>query len=330
MDIMFKTRGPEAVSGQVLIVDIDEKSLKALGQWPWPRNILAALTRRLAQNNALAIGFDMVFAEKDRTSPSTYFSNLPSGVQQHLPHGLLERLQEIPDLDYDALFGDALSQAPTVLGYAFQTMDDGLKSNEDLPFPSCVIRMHPQPDDTDSGSGYDRLPLIRAYRAIVNHPDMAMAESEGFVNVFSDDSGTTRQVPLMMLMDQVPYPSLALETFRIGQNIQDITLYVSQKIATDHPPILGIQMGKCFIPTDSFGQLFVNYRGPSHSFQYISAVDVLTRDTLPPIKNKFILIGTSATGLKDLRTTPFSTAAPGVEINATIIDNLISSDPFNL
>lgn len=322
MDMMFKIRGSQPVSENIIIVDIDEKSLSILGQWPWSRNLLADLTYNIYENGARAIGFDIIFAEKDRTSPSYYFKNLNASITKKIPKDVLSDLLQDDQLDYDSIFGQALSHGPTVLGYAFQFMDDGLKNNTQLPFPSGTIRLNP------NKLKFNDISLIPAYRTVSNHPSVAMAQSEGFINMGTDDSGTTRQVPLLMLMDDIPYPSLALEVYRIGMGIPHITIHASEKIKSPKAFILGIRMGDCFIPTDGFGKIFINYKGPAYSYKYISAVDVIKQPALPILKDKFVLIGTSSTGLFDLKATPFSTTVPGVEIHANIIDNLIRSDPF--
>ncbi|MCD4719170.1 MAG: adenylate/guanylate cyclase domain-containing protein [Desulfobacula sp.] len=322
MDIMFKIRGARPDSGKIIIVDIDEKSLKEIGQWPWPRNILADITKNLYKNDARAIGFDIVFAEKDRTSPIYYFKNLDPSITSQIPENILSKLFNNESMDHDSLFGQAISMGPTILGYVFQTQEDGLKSDTELPFPSSMIKI--KPDNVN----FQDLCLIPAYRAVVNNPLVSMAESEGFFNVSTDDSGTTRQVPLMMIMDNIPYPSLALETFRVGMKIPALTIQASGKIKAPKIPILGIYIGDKFISTDHSGQIFVNYRGPVNTFKYISAIDILTKPSLPVIKDKFVLIGSSSIGLFDLKTTPFSKSVPGIEINANIIDNLIKSDPF--
>ena len=322
MDMMFKIRGTRPDSGKVIIVDIDEKSLKKIGQWPWPRNILADITKNLYKNGARAVGFDVIFAEKDRTAPIYFFKNLDASITNQIPENVLSKLFNNESMDHDSIFGQAVSMGPSILGYAFLMKEDQLKSEHELPFPSSMIRI--KPDKIN----FKDLSLIPAYRAVTNIPKVAMAESEGFINVFTDDSGTTRQVPLMMIMDNIPYPSLALETFRVGMKIPSLTIQASSKIKTPQTTILGIHIGNKFIPTDSLGQIFVNYRGPVNTFRYISAVDILTKPSLPILKDKFVLIGSSSTGLFDLKTTPFSSAVPGIEINANIVDNLIESDPF--
>ncbi|WP_020588362.1 CHASE2 domain-containing protein [Desulfobacter curvatus] len=322
MDIMFRARGACPDSGQVLIVDIDEKSLSYLGQWPWPRNVMAKITDHLIQSGVRAVGYDILFAEQDRTSPAYFISHLDKKTALKIPETLVHTLGKDPALDYDRVFAEALSRGPTILGYGFQFVDSGLITNHAQPFPSGVIRLEP------ATLQFNRISLIPAFRAVLNHPSVAASQSEGFINVLTDDSGTARQVPLVMVMDNIPYPSLALEVFRVGMDILEMTIHASSRIKAARQPVLGISLGDRFIPTDSVGQIFVNYRGPSGTFRYISAVDVLDKEIVPELKDKFVFIGASATGLLDLKATPFGSAVPGVEVNATIVDNLIRSDPF--
>jgi adenylate cyclase len=322
MDIMFRIRGVSKGSGQVVIVDIDEKSLSTLGQWPWSRNIMGKITDHLIQSGVCAIGYDILFAEQDRTSPAYFFSHLDKKTALKIPKTLIHTLGNDPDLNYDQVFAKSLSQGPTILGYGFQFVNDGLKGKDDQPFPSGIIRLAPPTLQ------FDRISLIPAFRAVLNHPAVAASQSEGFFNMLTDDSGIARQVPLVMIMDNIPYPSLALEVFRVGMGISELTIHASNRINAPLRPVLGLTLGDRFIPTDSFGQIFVNYRGPAGTFEYISAIDVLEKERMPGLKNKFVFIGASATGLLDLKATPFGSAVPGVEVNATIVENLIQSDPF--
>lgn len=322
MDIMFRIRGACPDSGRVVIIDIDEKSLSRLGQWPWPRNVMAKITDHLIQSGVRAVGYDILFAEQDRTSPAYFISHLDEKTALKIPEALVQKLGNDPALDYDQVFAEALSRGPTVLGYGFQFVDDGLKSIHAQPFPSGVIRLDP------ATLQFDKISLIPAFRAVLNHQSVAASRSEGFINVLTDDSGIARQVPLVMVMDQIPYSSLALEVFRVGMDIPEMIIHASSRIKGVRQPVLGLSIGDKFIPTDGFGRIFVNYRGPAGTFDYISAVDVLENEIRPELKDKFVFIGASAAGLLDLKATPFGSAVPGVEVNAAIVDNLIQSDPF--
>lgn len=322
-DAMFRWRGVMPTTGQVVIVDIDEKSLRRVGQWPWPRDTVANLVRNLGSAEPKVIGLDILFAEEDRTSPKNFLAELRHFLPGAISAARLEELKGREALDHDLTLGKALGETPSVLGYVFQTRNDGLKNDTDKPFPSALIRLEP------SHFKYENLDLIRAYRAILNIEPIAQAESEGFFNVFPDAAGTVRKVPFFMELDGVPYPSLALEMLRIGKGAQALTIHVSQRVNSRRESILGVSFADRVVPTDETGQLTVNFRGPAYTFPHIPAVDILEGRHLDELRHKYVLIGTSAAGLLDLRATPFSNIYPGVEVHATIIDNVLKGDPFS-
>ena len=173
---MFRIRGPQPISNEVVIVDIDEKSLKHVGQWPWPRDVLADLTLAIHNSGARAIGFDIVFPEADRTSPTQYLEKLKPILKEHLPEDLFKEMMESQSLDHDIAFGNAVAQSRVVLGYAFQLKNDGLKSDTQVPFPSAQIHLVPE------SATFESLSLIPAYRAILNIESVSTTASEGFFN----------------------------------------------------------------------------------------------------------------------------------------------------
>ena len=322
IDAMFHWRGQQPTTNSVVIVDIDEKSLSLMGQWPWPRNIVAELINNISAKGAKVIGLDIIFAESDRTSPKQSLHKLQTFLEGRLSSDEIIQLQEDPRLDHDIILGNTVAETPTVLGYVFQTTNDGLKNDQDIPFPSITIATSP------STFKFTELTIPPAYRAIVNVPDVATAITEGFFNVFPDPAGTVRKVPLFMSLDGIPYPSLALEMLRIGLNIEKVTIHAAQQPAHKQYPIIGVSFEDQFIPTDNIGQVTVNFRGPSKTFPYVSAADFLTNKNMVSLKDKYVLIGTSAAGILDLRATPFSSVFPGVEVHANLIDNLLSNDSF--
>jgi adenylate cyclase len=322
-DAMFRWRGPVATTGSVVIVDLDEKSLNRVGQWPWSRDVVASLVDKIQAAGARVVGFDIVFAEEDRTSPKRFLDDLGRLLGHELLPDELANLRRDPALDYDSALGRAVAAMPTVLGYAFQIGDDGLKTSAAVPFPSSNIRVEP------SSIGYADLALFPAYRAVVNVPAVAQAETEGFFNVFPDSAGTIRKVPLFMTMDGIPYPTLALEVLRLGLGQRDYIIRVSPQVITAQNGLRGVTLGDRFIPTDDRGQMTVNFRGPNRTFPYISAADILEENTPgTALAGKYVLIGTSAAGLMDLVATPYSNVFPGVEVHATLIDNMLAGDPF--
>ena len=322
LDNMFHLRGPIETTEAIVIVDIDEKSLRKIGQWPWPRNIVADLVKKIHEAGAKVIGFDIVFAEEDRTSPQRFIDELSGYLPDRITPDDIQAMKENDAMNYDLILGDTIAQTPVVLGYIFQTVDDGLKRAVDTPFPSCNIRI--EPDHIPPGE----LALIPSYRAIINILDISQAETEGFFNVFPDPSGTVRKVPLLMELDGVPYPSLALEMLRMGLGAEGVTIHASSQATGGKNGILGITLAGRFIPTDDNGQVAVNFRGPQKTFPYVSAHDVLQGKDLSRLDGKIILIGTSAAGLLDLRAIPYSNVFPGVEVHANVIDNILANDPF--
>lgn len=322
-DAMFRWRGVVPTSGQVVIIDIDEKSLRQVGQWPWPRHTVAKMIRNLGAAGPKAIGLDILFAEADRTSPKNFLAELQLYLPDAITAAQLAELKGREQLDHDLALGKAMAETPSVLGYVFQTIDDGLKGAADKPFPGALIRLEP------GQVNYADLDLIKAYRAILNVESITRAESEGFFNVIPDATGTVRKVPLFMDLDGLPYPSLALEMLRIGQGVQAVTIQVARQEKSSRRSILGVSFGDRVVPTDEAGQITVNFRGPAYTFPHIPAVDVLEGRRLEELRDKYLLIGTSAAGLLDLRATPFSSVYPGVEVHANVIDNVLKGDPFS-
>lgn len=317
---MFRWRGVEEPTGQVVIVDIDEKSLDRIGQWPWPRDLIGKLVELLHQKGARAIGLDILFAEPDRTSPKQLLGAIEPELRRRVPEGVAQRLKTDPRYDHDQALGQALADSPSILSYAMQRHDDGLGRPGDRPWPTAGFRL--LPEDIE----YGQLALIDAHRAITNIPEVALARSEGFFNVFPSPSGIVNKVPLVMRLDGLPYPSLALETVRVGLGEDTLILHAAPSTYGGRHGLLGISVGKHLAPTDDQAQMSVNYRGPVGTFDYVSAVDVLSGSEDVSLQDKYVLIGTSATGLLDLRATPFSNVFPGVEIQATAVDNLLAGD----
>ncbi|TLM66793.1 MAG: adenylate/guanylate cyclase domain-containing protein [Deltaproteobacteria bacterium] len=320
MDGMFRLRGAQPTQNAVVIVDIDEKSLRALGQWPWPRDVVARLVDRIRAAGARVVGFDVVFAEEDRTSPHRALAYLGQRAPHLVPPGFLAAAGELPGLNNDQLLGDAVAGMPSVLGYVFLTRDDGLKDPAAAPFPSVNVR------STPGDIPFDALRLVPAYRAVINVPAVSRASSEGFFNFFPDASGMVHKVPLFLQMDGIPYPSLALEMLRVAEGETEAVIHTSRYGRGGRHGMLGVTVGRHFIPTDDFGQMAINYRGPVGTFPYLPAIDILNGERLGELKDRYVLIGTTAAGLHDLRATPFSTIFPGVEIHATVIDNLLRGD----
>lgn len=318
VDTMFLIRGPQQTTGSVVIVDIDEASLQEHGQWPWPRDIVADLTRRIYDAGALVVGFDILFAEEDRTSPAVLLDRYRD-LLGDCRESLQKALRSSSGYDHDKLLGEAVASGTGVLGYMFLLRDDSLKTAGATPFPTPNITI-----DSEEANFPD-LKLYPAYRSIINIPEVSTASSEGFINVFPDQSGTVRKVPLFMTMDDLPYPSLAFEMVRLGRQEEDVQLHISSIGEGNRRTLLGVSMGGMFTRTDDLGQLTINFRGPYTTFPYLSAADLLKGIGAELLRGRYVLIGSSASGLMDMVSTPFS-PSPGVEVHANIIDNLLKND----
>ncbi len=292
---------------RVVIVDVDEKSLSEEGQWPWPRDRIASLLDHLfEQYHASVVGFDIVFAEPDHHSGLAVLQGLAAGelkADRDL-QSLLPTLQE--RLDYDQRFAAALRGRPVVLGYY---LGGEARTSGELPPPALThaalqgrsIRVVP-------ARGYGaNLPVLQE-----------AAASAGHFNPTVDADGILRRVPLLIEYQGDYYESLVLAMLR-----------VIQADAHGKPPITPewtkagfewLRVGALRIPVDEAGQTLIPYRGKRNSFPYVSATDVLHGRLAPDaLAHAAILIGTTAPGLMDLRSTPVGEIYPGVEIHANLL-----------
>ncbi len=293
---MFVIRGELPKSDKVVIVDIDEKSLQQYGQWPWSRDLIAKLLYKLTEAQAGIIGLDIVFAEADRTSPHLFAKKFPQ---------LTDKLE-----NYDEILAKCFMQTPVVGGYIF-TFDKSEQENTPL-IPAVFIQ-----------KGVGSNSSVLEPKGIILNIDILQDAlySSGFFNNTPDNSGMIRNVPLIMKYDGVIYPSLALEMIRIYTNTSQV------EVLGDASGVKNIKLNNITIPTDNVGRLVVNFRGPSKHFTYVSAADILNDNFDPKsIENKFILVGTSAIGLFDLRSIPLDNVIAGVEVHANAIDNILSGD----
>ena len=296
-DFLFLARGVEKPSDDIVIVDIDEDALKTFGQWPWSRNLIAHLLDNLTRSGAGIIGLDIVFAEEDRSSPSRIVKQLGlhvSNVQ-----------------DYDAILAQSIANAPVIGGYFFN-----FEQNSSIEGPSIPAIF------LEKGHKSSTLGVPTSSGITLNIPTIQNAfYSTGFFNNMPDEGGIIRSVPLIIRYDMSLYPSLALEMIRIYSQAQKV--YVNN---SDFG-VESISLNNITIPTDAFGRLRVNFKGPGHTYKYISAAKILNGDfNTTAIEGKFVLVGTSAIGLVDLRATPFDEVMPGVELHANTIDTILSQN----
>ncbi|MDF1884192.1 adenylate/guanylate cyclase domain-containing protein [Sulfurimonas sp. SAG-AH-194-C21] len=294
-DFLFTIRGELPTTQKIVIVDIDEKSLKKYGQWPWPRDLLAKLMYKLSDAGAGVVGLDIVFAEEDRSSPHLFSKKFPE---------LKDKLA-----NYDEVFAQALLNTPVVGGYIF-TFAKTDQENSPM-IPAIFIE-----------KGMPQNHILVPKGVVLNIPLLQDSfYSSGFFNNTPDVGGMIRNIPLIMKYDDVIYPSLVLEMIRIYSGVSKVEVH------GDEAGVRNIIFADFNIPTDNVGRLLVNFRGKGRHFKYISAYDILSGNfKVEDVTNKFILVGTSAVGLFDLRSIPFDNAIAGVEVHANAIDNILVGD----
>ena len=283
----------------VTIVDIDEVSLRQYGQWPWARTRVADLINRLTAMGAAIIGFDVVFAEPDRLSPG-----LAADAFADLDDATRTKLRSLPS--NDDVLAAAIRKSRVVLGQSGITapIDQGDLSS----IPRTTMAFRPP----------DPAPWVVAFpHLLVNVPVLEKAAAgRGLFSIEPERDGIVRRVPIVMEAGGLLMPALSLEVLRVGFGAQAI------RVITNEAGIEEVQTipPRFKLPTDSNGKLWVHFSKPEHDI-YVSAKDVLEGKVAPElIAGKIVLIGTSAVGLLDIKTTPVARAMPGVEIHAQVIE----------
>jgi adenylate cyclase len=290
----------------VVILDIDDKSLKDLGQWPWPRYRIANLLRAVSENGASAIGIDMIFPEPDRTSVSEIMNSF------HNEFGLDVTFSGIPKgmEDNDAYMAKVISNGPFVLSnfFYFDRYTDPARCYTNAPEVTGL------PADNKLNSAKGLLCNLKMFSA--------NSGISGFFNAMHDGDGMMRRLPLMVKYGNDIFPGLSLAVFMKATNQHSIE--VGENFIG---PYISIWDKKIYY--DEKGNVLLNFGGGKNRFQYISASNVLTGKTdLSVFKGKIVLVGSSATGLNDIHSTSFEPYYPGVEVHATLLDNLIRDDFF--
>jgi len=298
------------ISSVPVIIDIDEKSLKLHGQWPWPRYKLALLLNRLHAMGVRAAGIDIMFPETDRTVIDHSNEDIPEDLKTDIG---IANVRESAGYS-DRLFAEAVSRSSAVLGFQFQFES----SPEDA---ACVLRPVAVNVMQRGGGEQPHGGLIEAAGVVCNLPDLTRAAHfTGFFNVSPDSDGILRSVPLLMKYKGEFYPSLALAVLMKAFNTNKLLLQHDSSGDS-------LRLGNRNIPLASGGRLWVKFRGRGKAFAYISAADILSGKTSPDaLTDKIVFLGTSAAGLKEFRSTPTDPIYPGVEVHATVVDNFLRSD----
>jgi adenylate cyclase len=315
-DARLRLTMSDSVDPGVVIVDIDERSLGEVGRWPWRRDLLADLVQRLTDDyGAAVVGFDVVFAEPDESSGLAVLEDLERR-QLRNESGFQRALAELrPQLDYDKRFADALRNRPVVLGYYF--------SNTQAAQHAGVL---PPPVFAAGSFAGQNIPFLSWIGYGANLPELQQAAAGGgHINPIIDFDGSSRRVPLIVEFSGQYYEALSLVVLR--------TLLGKTEVRPGFPEpggqlewldVIG-ERGTVRIPVDEEGAVLIPYRGYERSFPYVSAVDVLQgKADAGQFKGRVVMVGTSAPGLMDLRSTPVGAAYPGVEVHANLIAGMLA------
>jgi serine phosphatase RsbU (regulator of sigma subunit)/CHASE2 domain-containing sensor protein len=282
---------------RVAIIDIDEASLARYGQWPWPRDLVADLVRRIAEGQPRVLGIDIVFAERDRLSPPEIAREL-----RHLPAPLAEGLAQQPPSEQALI--DAMRTVPTVLALA--------PGREDLP-PSSEPT-HPAPIRQAGG---DPNPFLTSYKSLLRSlPELgAAAQAAGAISAEPDDDGVVRRVALAVTHQGTIIPSFALEVLRIAGAEHSVV------IDTGSFGIKDIRIGDIVIPTDRRGRALLHFA--PRLARYISAVDILDPAYDPTeLRSQIVLLGVEGLAIAELQQTPLG-LVQGVDLHAQLIESVL-------
>ncbi|MCF3628813.1 adenylate/guanylate cyclase domain-containing protein [Alphaproteobacteria bacterium LMO-S08] len=294
----------------VTIIDLDEKSLGEVGQWPWPRNILAQLVENLMKMGAVVVAFDIVFAEPDRMNPSAIADAL-KGLDEDTKNKIRQFKSN------DEIFAETIKRSRVVLGQS--TVENELEGVRLPPVKKSIAIRKYGPNVPDP------LDLLPSFPALVrNVPIIEQAAAgrfggHGIFSIIPEQDGIIRRIPSLFVQGKDMFPALSVEMLRLATGRPTILVKVDQAGIKS----LGIAKG-LEIPTDQNGRMWP-YFSKSDKAKYVSAVDVLNGTADPAmIKGKLTILGTSAIGLKDIRSIPTESNIPGVEVHVQIIETVLN------
>jgi HD-GYP domain-containing protein (c-di-GMP phosphodiesterase class II) len=276
-------------SGKVVIVDVDEKSLASVGQWPWRRDVISRLIDVLRDRGAATVALDIMFAESERYEGS---GRSP-----------------------DAVLSESIRRGGVILGYGLL-----FEPTHEAPRP-CVQHAVGLPIVRNPTVHTDD-PFFRATSAVCNIATLTTAATaSGFLNAAPDPDGILRRAPLLMQYGDRVYPALSLAAVRSVTDARNLVL----RIANVNTSSLALDGQD--VPLDGKSNLLLRYRGGRRTFPYVSAVDVLNGKVPPEqFTDRIVFVGTTALGTREVVATPLDTLFVGVEVQATVADNLLQRD----
>lgn len=291
----------------VKIVDIDDESLRRLGQWPWPRTQVAEMVKRLGDAGAATIAFDIVFAEPDKTSPNQL---LPLWQKE----GVLKELPTDGLPDHDAVLAEAIGNANVVTGFVL---------NEQI----TMAKPKSKAGIAVAGESPEAL-LDRFTGAVTTLPELeASASGNGALNSIPERDGIIRRIPLILGFGRTMFPTLSAEALRTAQGAKSYLLKAAgasgEETMSGQGGMVSMKIGQFTVPTDGSGKFWIHYTDYTDE-RYLPAWKLFEPEfDTSQVEGNIILIGTSAAGLKDIRATPLNPATSGVEVHAQAIEQVL-------
>ncbi len=317
---------PKTQDSRVVIIDIDEQSLKTMGRWPWNRNVMADLMDILFDHYYIQVlGFDILFAEADNSSGLDTLKDMANGVLKD-NQAYLDALETLtPELSYDQRFADALVGRDVVMGYFFRN-----QINENAKELNTGL-LPPRVETTE--------PFIDAGRRLINPTGYGAnlpmfqraAIAGGFIDIPTIDvDGVARTLPLIQHYEGEIYESFALSITRAVLGFPPL-----EPVYSEGDILEAIKIDDFQTPVSEQGIAYIPYRGNFPSYTYVSISDIMNKKvSLDVLDGTIVLMGTTATGLLDMRATPVQNIYPGVEIHANVVsgilDGTIKFKPYDI
>ena len=292
----------------VRIVDIDDESLRRLGQWPWPRTRVAELVAILERARPASVALDIVLAEPDRTSPSTLLQGAA------VPPDTARYLQSLPN--HDEVLAATLARSNVAIGFALTHEVNQSAPADGVPAPSLLDKAR------FVTIGDSPLPFLPAFASSVPSL-MALqqaAAGQGALTFVPDADGVVRRVPLLASLDGRLVPSLAAEALRLAQGARNYTV----RTAAHAGGLTDVRVGRLQVNTNAQGAMWMHYSRPM-ALRYVPAWKVLA-GAIPAseLQGRIVLVGTSAQGLMDLRFSALGGVVPGVEVHAQALEQVLT------
>ena len=283
----------------ITIIDIDEKSIAQIGQFPWRRDIYSKILNNLNQHNPLAIAFDIVFSEEDKQNPKSLLSQLQKESNQFI---------DIDVPNTNQIFVDSLSKSKVILPILGEPNESFIKNNSKPKLRVLAKGSDPR------GFIYKYKNKITSLEEINN-----AASGIGSISLIPSIDGIIRRIPVLYNIDNLIWPSIALETVRVATKQKNLL------VKSNDYGIELIKTRKNVIPSDQNGVINIKFRDFDKT-NYISAIDIINNNfDKKRIENNIILIGSSAQALFDIVKIANGKVVPGVQIHAHIIDNILNN-----